>query len=199
MPPQPAQLAKAVAELLAPPVAACRAGAGRVLPFRLGWQTISTAGTARQPGNEGLRVIPTDIVDRRAIQRHRHARRWSASAIGAAGVPLRDRHRILAERESPQRHLVRRQGTGILRALAHHEAAGGDTDHPDAGRAILEFAIVAGSRRHSDRRHDHGKVPPRRRRHWFGRRHDRLQGGDLVGWLRFLSHRRRCRSRSGGR
>ena len=38
----------------------------------------------------------------------------------------------------------------------------GIRDHPDAGRAILECPIVAGSGRRSDRRHDHGKFPARR-------------------------------------
>src|SRR5262249_14077720 len=55
-----------VADLTAPPERRRRSGARGVFPLGLRRQPIAFAGLLRQPGHEGLRVVPAD-VDHRAL------------------------------------------------------------------------------------------------------------------------------------
>ena len=107
------------------------------------------AGTARQPGDEDLGVVPADVVDRRVVLRRppcaaavRRRRRSGRHSIPRPSPDTGSARMAAAPPGAPA------AAAGVLRALPHHEAARGDADHPDAGRAILESRSSPAARRH---------------------------------------------------
>src|SRR4029077_8034177 len=100
-------------DLAAPPVRRRGVGAGRVLPFRFTWQPIAPTRLGAKPSDIFLCIVQTYIVHGGRIAGLYHQRYCLPPAFRKAGAPLRDGHRMLRERETPDGDTMGRRAAWV--------------------------------------------------------------------------------------
>ena len=170
----------------------CRSpGSRRVLPLRLGRQSVDLTGPAAEPAYILLRIVPAHVDHGLPSMAPTFVfRPMRAASIGYTGVPLGERHLVLGDREWPRKfHAVLWFFKRLQRDLAcrrpHHEASGRNHHHLRTVVAVPKglAGLQRVGRRRIERRHER-----RGERNGYAKRFQRMRHQCLPKTPSFGGH-----------